>query len=173
MISSSAAYSKHDLIYVRIWPTADLQYLSSASLFTSSCSDVRVISRGGWFPMIGRTCLPKRYLRSSLGFFGPAPVFHCRGRCPEIRERYDRTALFCEAANAFLNVVGELLLYLMCFGIDAGPNVFSFFRRTRRPFASVVQRWKKPTQTLPSRWRSIFLIQPSALGCRASSARVV
>jgi hypothetical protein len=43
---------------------------------------------------------------------------------------------------------------------------FSFFWRTRPPFASVVQRWRNPTQALPSRRRSIFLIQPSGASAR-------
>jgi len=55
-----------------------------------------------------------------------------------------------------------------CFGIDAGPSLFSFFARTRRPLASVVQRWKNPTQTFPSRRRSILLIQPSGASARGT-----
>src|ERR1700693_4269131 len=45
--------------------------------------------------------------------------------------------------------------------MEAGPSVFSFFVRTRLPCTSVVQRRKKPTQTFPSRLRSIFFTQPS------------
>ena len=45
MRSSSTAYSKHPLMYARIWPTVDLLNPSSASLFRSNCSDVNVTSR--------------------------------------------------------------------------------------------------------------------------------
>src|SRR5580658_4144447 len=114
--------------------------------------------------MIGRTCFPKRYRRSSLVFCDHRPdftaenAFHrsvnvlielpCLVTLPVYSSMY--SASFCCA---------------LCFGIEAGPSVFSFFVRTRRLFTSVAQRWKKPTHTLPSR-RSIFLSQPSGASVR-------
>lgn len=53
-------------------------------------------------------------------------------------------------------------------GVAAGPRVFSFCWRTRRPPASVVHRWKNPTQTFPTRRRSIRLTQPSGASVRGN-----
>jgi len=99
----------------------------------------------------------------------PAPRLYRTERFPEISERCNLTALFGEAASVFLNVVGELLC-ASCFGIDAGPSLFSFVRRTRRPFAFVVQRRKNLIQTLPSCRRSIFLIHQAHGSCASQRA---
>ena len=114
----------------------------------------------GWFPTTGMTCSPNMYRRSSLIFFDHRPALTAENA-------FDRSTnvvieLPCLLSlPVYSSMYSASFCWASCFAIDAGPRVFSFFVRVRRPPAFVVRRWKNPTHTFPPRRRSIFLIQPS------------